>query len=64
MDLALIDTLTINWNADTNARDCEYVSSISITDSNGNTYDLFTVTHTGETFTTSGTSTVTADAST
>ena len=64
MDLASSDTLTINWTPDDQARDCEYVSSISITDSNGNAYDQLTVSHTGETFTTSGTSTVTGDAST
>ena len=64
MDLGDSDTLTIDWTPDDVARNCEYVSSISVTDSNDNAYDYLTVTHTGETFTTSGTSTVTGDAST
>ena len=64
MDLGDSDTLTINWTPDNVARNCEYVSSISVTDSNDNAYDWLTITHTGETFTTSGTSTVTGDAST
>ena len=64
IDLSSSDTLTIDWTPDDQAHDCEYDSSISITDSNGNTYDLLTVSHTAETFTTSGTSTVTGDAST
>ena len=64
MDLGDSDTLTITWTPDDVARNCEYVSSISVTDSNDNAYDYLTVTHTGETFTTSGTSTVTGDAST
>ena len=58
------DTLTIDWTPDDTARNCEYVSSISITDSSDNSYDQFSVTHTGETFSTSGTSTITAGAST
>ena len=64
IDLASSDSLTINWTSDDQSRSCEYTSSISITDSNGSTYDLLTVSHTAETFTTSGTSRVTGDAST
>ena len=58
------DSLTIDWTPDDQARDCEYDSSISITDDSFTAYSAFTVSHTAETFTTSGTSTVTGDAST
>ena len=64
INIASSDTLTIDWTPDDQARDCEYVSSISVTDSNDNAYDQLTITHTGETFTTDSTSTVTGDAST
>ena len=64
MDLASSDSLTIYWKPDDVARNCEYDSTISVTDSNWSTYDQLTVSHTAETFTTSGTSTVTGDAST
>ena len=64
MDLASSDSLTIYWTPDDVARNCEYDSTISVTDSNWSTYDQLTVSHTAETFTTSGTSTVTGDAST
>ena len=64
IDIASSDSLTINWTPDDQARDCEYTSSISITDDSGNTYTSLSVSHTGETITTSGTSQVTSPAST
>lgn len=63
-DIISSSSLTITWNADTNSRNCEYDSSVQITDDANNLYDLFTVVHNKETFTTSGTSTVSADATT
>ena len=64
IDIATSSSLTITWTADTNTRNCEYDSSISIIDDTATAYNSFTVVHNKETFSTSGTSTVSADATT
>ena len=64
LDIISSSSFTITWTSDTNSRDCEFDSSIQITDDANNLYDYLTVVHKKETFTTSGTSTVSADATT
>ena len=65
IDLASNPSITITWTADTNPRDCEYISSVQITLEDGITeYFDFTVSHNQETFSLSGSYYVTNDAQT
>ena len=65
LDLASETTVTITWTGDTNARDCQYDSSVSIM-TGGTVYTSFdTLNHVEETFSyTNPTYTVSTDAQT
>ena len=48
IDIATSTDLTITWTADTNQRECQYVSTISFTDSGGTAYNSLSYSHTSE----------------
>ena len=48
IDIASSPDLTITWTADTNQRECQYVSTISFTDDSGTAYNSMSYSHTSE----------------